>query len=224
MACECVALPVPFFGQEKIGMKHEDSWTDWLADVQERIRRKNQVLFQKQDMLLSELSLELRRANHRAVVLWALEWAEKSVEILRAKYPQENRPQAALEGAWLWASGEIKMREAQKKILQCHALAKEIHSREDIALCHAVGQACSTVHTPGHAMGYPMYDLTSLVCHYGIECCKEPVEARVLEYLNRLKQAEEQEPKESRQWATFLVRDRMETSENHRGKDDKTNH
>ena len=34
------------------------------------------------------------------------------------------------------------MRAAQRAILDVHAFAKEIKSLEDIALCHAIGQAC----------------------------------------------------------------------------------
>lgn len=60
---------------------------------------------------------------------------------------------------------------AQRKILDCHGFAKEIDNKEDIATVHAVGQACSVVHTAGHAMGYPIYDLTSFVHRYGIDDC-----------------------------------------------------
>ena len=37
---------------------------------------------------------------------------------------------------------------AKKAILECHAMAKELTDIADIALCHAIGQACSVVHTP----------------------------------------------------------------------------
>ena len=50
------------------------------------------------------------------------------------------------------------MPQAKAAILACHALAREWDSPEDIALCHAVGQGCSVVHTAGHAMGYPIYE------------------------------------------------------------------
>ena len=71
-----------------------------------------------------------------------------------------------------WAAGELKMRPAQRSILRCHALAKELPSPADIAACHAVAQACSVVHTPGHALGYPIYDLTSLVRRLGVDVYK----------------------------------------------------
>ena len=61
---------------------------------------------------------------------------------------------------------------AKKAILDCHAAAKELSSLADIAHYHAVGQACGTVLANGHAIGYPIYDLTSIVRKYGIENCK----------------------------------------------------
>ncbi len=75
---------------------------------------------------------------------------------------------------------------AQRAILDCHALAKEISDRADQAVCHAVGQACAVVHTAGHAMGYPLYDLTSILFRLGMEDGVKAVEARKQEYIDRL--------------------------------------
>ena len=47
---------------------------------------------------------------------------------------------AVLEAARAWAAGDIKMPLARRKILDCHAVAKELANPEAIALCHAVGQ------------------------------------------------------------------------------------
>ena len=41
-------------------------------------------------------------------------------------------------------------------------------------------------HTPGHAIGFPMYELTVIVRVCGAERCREPVETRAAEYLQRL--------------------------------------
>ena len=105
----------------------------------------------------------------------------------------------------LWAAGKVKMRQAQRKILDCHAFAKEISSKEDIAMCHAVGQACATVHTAGHAIGYPIYDLTSIVFEYGIENCAEPVELRKKEYMERLYYWRDHMNDYQGEWAEFML-------------------
>ena len=145
---------------------------DWLDEARIKLKRKNQVLFAKDAKFLQDLTMLFWEQNHRIMVLWALDLAAGSVAQLEETYPDESRPREALEAARAWAEGKIKMRLAQRKILDCHALAKELGSREDIALCHAVGQACAVVHTAGHAIGYPMYDLSAIVCRLGIEMGK----------------------------------------------------
>ena len=70
----------------------------------------------------------------------AFEFAAETVANLEEKYPDERRPREALEAVQAWAAGKIKMRPAQQKILSCHTFAKEIACKEDIAMCHAVGQ------------------------------------------------------------------------------------
>ena len=96
------------------------------------------------------------------------------------------------------------MPQAKQAILQVHAMAKELNSPEEIALCHAAAQGCSVIHTPGHALGYPIYELTALVHRYGIEHCIQPVEKRREEYVQRPFFWEQQEPTPQRVWASFL--------------------
>ena len=159
---------------------------DWLDEVSEREHRGNQILFRKDSILLQELNKCLREQNHRTVVLWAMALAEEAVRRLEEERPEEARPRLALEAGRQWAAGKIKMPRAQRCILDCHAAAKAMPTAAGAALCHAVGQACGTVHTPGHAIGFPMYELTAIVRVCGVEHCREPVEARAAEYLQRL--------------------------------------
>ena len=98
------------------------------------------------------------------------------------------------------------MPEARAKILDCHGFAKEIDDEVDRALIHAIGQGCSTVHTAGHGIGYPIYELTALVKRYGVENCEEIVEARVKEYFARLAYYCRERLLKQRQWAKFLER------------------
>ena len=96
------------------------------------------------------------------------------------------------------------MRPAQRAILDCHALAKELTRKEDIARCHGVGQACSVVHTPGHGLGYPLYDLTALVHQWGLEGCREAVEARLRAYETTLQTWSHRAETYPGPWAAFL--------------------
>lgn len=93
---------------------------------------------------------------------------------------------------------------AKAAILNCHAMAKDLIDPADAARCHAIGQACSVVHTAGHALGYPMYELTALVLESGIDHCREAVEARAAYYLERLLYWQEREPRQSGPWAGFI--------------------
>lgn len=177
---------------------------NWLIDVQGRYNRGNKVLFPKDSEFLSELSDLIRQQNHRVVVLWALELADEVVEVLHERYPDETRLMNAVIISRDWAAGRVKMRIAQRAILDAHAVAKEITSSEDIALCHAVGQACGTVHAAGHALGFPIYDLTAIVRRYGIPACREPIESRMQHYFERLFYWGAYTEKEPLQWADFL--------------------
>ena len=179
---------------------------DWLDEVRTKLKRKNQVLFAKDAIFLQDLATLFREQSHRIMVLWALDLAAESVAKLEEKYLDETRPREALEAARAWAEGKIKMRLAQRKILSCHAFAKEIDSKEDIALCHAIGQACAVVHTAGHAIGYPMYEFSSIVYRLGIENCREAVERRKQEYIERLFYWNEHVDDYKCEWADFMLK------------------
>ena len=176
----------------------------WLAEVQAKAKRRNQILFAAESPLLADLHRLIAGANRRALILWALELAEETVRELEGRYPDDHRPREAVEAARAWAAGEIKMPLARRAILACHAMAKELTDPADIARCHAVGQACSTVHTEGHALGYPIYKLTALAREQGLEDCQEAVEGRVRDYEQRLTEWRERESAGSRKWADFL--------------------
>lgn len=180
---------------------------DWLEDVRGRLKRKNQILFSKESTLLQDLMGLMDGQKHQALVLWALELAQGAVETLEEKYPREARPRAALEATRLWASGAVKMPIAKREILRCHAFAKEISAPEDIALCHGVGQACGVVHAKGHAMGFPIYELTAMVYQLGAHNCRGPIETRKGEYRDRLVYWSEHYREHPGPWAGFLCKD-----------------
>ena len=176
----------------------------WFAEVKAKAKRKNQILFSKDSLLLTDLCQLIAQANRRALILWALEQAEETARELAGKYPEDPRPWEAIAASRAWASGEIKMPIAKQAILNCHAMAKELADPADIARCHAVGQACSVVHTAGHALGYPMYELTAIVLALGLDDCRDAVEHRVRYYEQRLHYWAEHEKSCSQNWASFL--------------------
>ena len=176
----------------------------WLADVSGKAKRHNQILFSKESFLLADLRHLIDQSNRRVLILWALELAEETALQLAERYPEDLRPREAIDTARAWATGEIKMPIAKQAILNCHAMAKELTDKADIARCHAVGQACSVVHTVGHALGYPMYELTAIVLELGLGYFREPIEERVMYYEQRLRYWTEYEKTCYRTWAGFL--------------------
>ena len=176
----------------------------WLTEVRAKAKRHNQILFSKDSLLLDNLHHLIGQANRRALILWALELAEETTRELVEKYPENHRPREAIAASRAWAAGEIKMPIAKRAILNCHAMAKELTDPADIARCHAVGQACSVVHTVGHALGYPMYELTAIVLEQGLENCRDAVEQRVMYYEQRLRYWMEYEKTCQQNWAGFL--------------------
>jgi len=176
----------------------------WLAEVRAKAKRHNQILFSKESFLLNNLRHLIEQANRRALTLWALELAEETVLQLTEKYPEDLRPGEVIAESRAWAAGEIKMPIAKRAILNCHAMAKELTDPADIARCHAVGQACSVIHTVGHALGYPMYELTAIVLEQGLDNYRDAVEHRVMYYEQRLRYWMEFEKTCQQNWAGFL--------------------
>lgn len=177
---------------------------DWMEDIRKKSARKNRLMFSRDSAFLEDLSLCIAQQSHRTLVLWALDLAKETVDRLETKYPGEYRPRNALRAAEDWAAGRIKMPIAQREILTCHALAGELSIAEDIALCHAVGQACSVVHTPRHALGYPIYDLTAIVFTLGVENCRDALVSRKQLYIDKLLFWQKSPACKSGPWAAFL--------------------
>lgn len=180
---------------------------DWFDEIKVKMNKKNQILFSQESPILHELSMLLEEQNRRIVVLWALDLSGDCVRELLEKYPMDDRPIKALEEAKRWAAGKIKMPVAKKAILNCHSMAKDVNSPEDKAMCHAIGQACSTVHTKRHAMGLPIYELTAIVKKYGIENCREPIERRCTQYMDRLIYWHDNLSEYKGTWAAFMMKD-----------------
>ena len=178
----------------------------WIDSVKIKLKRKNQILFSKNSEFLQDLLELLQEQNHRVIALWAFDLASETIAKLAKKYPDEMRPKEALDAVKDWSSSKIKMKEAKKKILSCHAFAKEIENKEDIAMCHAVGQACGVVHTVTHAIGYPIYDLTSIIYKNGIDNCTNEVEARKQEYIDKLIYWSEHINDYKGDWAEFMLK------------------
>lgn len=184
-----------------------------LDDVRAKYFRKNQILFTRDSACLQDLLRLLCEQNHRTIVMWAFACVTEPVTLLKRAYPEDPRPEEAVRICRLWAEGTVKMPEAKKALLQVHAMAKEIKSPRDRALCHAVGQACAAVHVETHAIGLVFYELTAIVRELGIDGCEHAVETKINTYSSTLRIWQEKIDSQGYSWARFLLDDRRTNKE-----------
>jgi len=90
---------------------------------------------------------------------WAVDYAGQFILPLWSKYyPDDVRPQNALNAAREWLSGAIKLPLAKAAILECHAAAREAEANPVAqAAARAIGQSASTIHSAGHCIGLALY-------------------------------------------------------------------
>ncbi|MGE5380629.1 MAG: putative immunity protein [Methylocystaceae bacterium] len=93
------------------------------------------------------------------LVIWAVGYAERVILPLWSKhYPDDLRPQTALNAAHKWLVGAIKLPPAKATILECHAAARETPANPVAqAAARAIGQSASTIHSARHCVGLALY-------------------------------------------------------------------
>lgn len=120
---------------------------------------------------------------------WAVDYSERVLLPLWGKhYPDDPRPQNALKAAREWLSGKIKLQEARKAILQCHAAAREAENNHVArSAARAIGQSASTVHSARHCIGLALYGALAVACNaLGVDAPRERLERRAAEECERM--------------------------------------
>lgn len=90
---------------------------------------------------------------------WAIDYSEQVLLPLWLKhYPHDPRPKSALKAARRWLKGEIKLPEAKRAILLCHAAAREAEENPAArAAARGIAQSASTIHSARHSLGLALY-------------------------------------------------------------------
>lgn len=171
-------------------------------EVKNALKHGRKILFTKHSECLQPLSVLLQISSRRAVVLWALDLAEEAAGTI-SDAQLSYTAKRAVDESRLWAQGKIGMRQAREAILACHRAAKNASDPITASLLHAIGQACSTVHTEKHGLGFPVYDLTACVYRFGAENYREKLEERLAQYMERLLYRREH-CDDFKTWAEFL--------------------
>jgi hypothetical protein len=93
------------------------------------------------------------------LAIWAVDYSEQVILTIWNKYyPDDLRPQNALNAAREWLSGAIKLPQAKTAILECHAAARETDVNPVAqAAARAIGQSASTIHSARHCIGLALY-------------------------------------------------------------------
>ena len=97
--------------------------------------------------------------SKETLVNWAVGYAEANfLPIYLKTYPEDNRPQLALEYGRKWLRKEVKLPEAKKYILACHEAANDAEGTPAAqAAARAIGQAASSIHSAMHSLGLALY-------------------------------------------------------------------
>ncbi|MBN1624026.1 MAG: hypothetical protein JXN10_07930 [Clostridia bacterium] len=173
-------------------------------DVEKKIKQKRSILFSHDSNCLNKLISNIESSNRKTLVMWALECAESMTSNIKDRNHDTDKLEKAIRICRKWAGGELKMPEAKTAILSVHAAAKSVEDKSIAALHHAVGQACSTIHSPVHAPGLIYYELTSLVIDAGYSNYEEFIIRRIEWYSSRLGYWNRELQSESHAWADFL--------------------
>ncbi len=72
-------------------------------------------------------------------------------------YPQDDRPQKAIEMGRAWARGEVSVGQARAASVAAHTVARAALHEAAIAAARSAGQAVATAHMADHSLGAAIY-------------------------------------------------------------------
>ena len=90
---------------------------DWMEQVKAKQMRCNQILFDRNSVLLLPLRHQIAKQSHIVIVAGCLSCLETLVQELSAQLPEEQRARQALDICRRWARGEEKMPQAKAAII-----------------------------------------------------------------------------------------------------------
>jgi hypothetical protein len=130
--------------------------------------------------------------SKKTLANWALDYCERVIlPLWRKHYPDDLRPQNALEATREWLKGLIKLPQAKAVILECHAAAREAEGNPVAqAAARATGQCASTIHSAQHCIGLAFYGALAVAyAQLGTDAPWEQIEQRAAEECGRMEAA-----------------------------------
>lgn len=104
----------------------------------------------------------LEVSTHRLLASWAADCAEHVLPLFTAKYPEDDRPQRAIETARAWSRGETSVGEAREAAVAAHAAARAVSDPAAREVARAAGHAVATAHMADHELGAAAYAIRAV--------------------------------------------------------------
>jgi len=123
---------------------------------------------------------------------WAVNYSEQFMLPLWQKYyPDDMRPQNALNAARDWLSGKVKLPQAKATILECHSAARDTKDNAIAqAAARAIGQCASTIHSARHSIGLAFYGALAIAYdRIGLDATWEQIELCASEECRKMEAA-----------------------------------
>jgi len=124
------------------------------------MKKLRKMLGKYDDEHILELMKLIETQSKETIANWCMDYAEKNIlPIYKKYYPDDNRPQIALDASRDWFKGFKKLPEVKDIILnQCHRAAREAEDNPAAqAAARTLGQAAACFHTPTHSLGLAFY-------------------------------------------------------------------
>jgi hypothetical protein len=105
------------------------------------------------------MKLLVEKTDQKTLAVWAIDCALRVMPYFAEKYPNDQRPQRAIETLRVWVdTGIFTMAVIRKASLDSHAAAREVGEDTSArSAARAAGQAVATAHVKTHAMGAALY-------------------------------------------------------------------
>ena len=124
------------------------------------MKKLRKMLGAYDDEHIVELMKLIDTQSKETIASWCMDYAEENIlPIYKKYYPEDNRPQIALDASRDWFKGLKKLPEVKDIILnQCHQAAREAEDNPAAqAAARTLGQAAACFHTPTHSLGLAFY-------------------------------------------------------------------
>jgi len=107
----------------------------------------------------------LSDAHHHLLAIWAAECAAHVLHYFEDACPEDDRPRRAIEAAYAWVNGEIKMMRARDFAGAAQDAAREVKNISEAARMAALsaGQAAVVAHVAAHELGAAAYAIRAVM-------------------------------------------------------------